>query len=131
MNKSLCPILLMLVINLVGCNVFSPGEQPQVSDEDFEVTRESCQRFNRRTRDFEEHNGVLYQTIAGVQPLYRIFWPLRYSYRIVWREEGENDGLVSVKSATWRDEYLLEVLDADHFDQIGWWDGSKRSWIGS
>jgi hypothetical protein len=54
---------------------------------------------------------------------------LRYSYRIIWREEGENDGLVSLKSATWRDEYLLERLDADHFDQIGWWDGSKDAWM--
>jgi len=93
------------------------------------LTRESCAKFNDITIDFEKSNGVLYQTIAGVQPLNRIFRPLRYSYRIIWREEGENDGLVSLKSATWRDEYLLERLDADHFDQIGWWDGSKGTWM--
>ena len=95
-----------------------------------QLTRESCQTFNKKTRDFEKQNGVLYQTVAGVQPLNMIFWPLRYSYRIIWREEGENDGLVSLESAAWKDEYLLEVLDADHFDQIGWWDGSKRAWLG-
>ena len=90
-----------------------------------DLTRESCHRFNEITRDFEKNNGVLYRTVAGVQPLNRIFRPLRYSYRIIWREEGENDGLVSLKSATWREEYLLEILDADHLDQIGWWDRSK------
>lgn len=94
-----------------------------------DLTRESCRRFNDITRDFEKNNGVLYQTVAGVQPLNRIFRPLRYSYRIIWREEGENDGLVSLKSATWRDEYLLEILDADHLDQIGWWDRSKGAWM--
>jgi triacylglycerol lipase len=94
-----------------------------------DLTRKSCKKFNDITRDFEKKNGVLYQTIAGVQPVNRIFRPLRFSYRIIWREEGENDGLVSLKSATWSDEYLLERLDADHFDQIGWWDGSKAAWM--
>ena len=94
-----------------------------------DLTRESCQKFNHITRDFEKSNGVLYRTIAGVQPLERIFRPLRYSYRIICREEGENDGLVSLKSATWRDEYLMEILDADHLDQIGWWDRSKETWM--
>lgn len=86
------------------------------------LTRESCERFNDTTRDFEENNGVLYQTFAGVQPLNRIFRPLRFSYRIIWKEEGENDGLVSLKSAMWREEYFVEILDADHFNLIGWWD---------
>ncbi len=94
-----------------------------------DLTRESCRRFNDITSDFEKNNGVLYRTVAGVQPLNRIFRPLRYPYRIIWREEGENDGLVSLKSATWRDEYLLEILDADHLDQIGWWDRSKGGWM--
>lgn len=90
-----------------------------------DLTRESCQRFNEITKDFEKSNSVLYQTVAGVQPLNRIFRPLRFSYRIIWEEEGENDGLVSLRSATWRDEYLVEVMDADHLNQIGWWDRSE------
>jgi triacylglycerol lipase len=94
-----------------------------------DLTRRSCQLFNNITKDFEKNNGVLYRTVAGVQPLNRIFRPLRYSYRIIRREEGENDGLVSLKSATWKDEYLLEILDADHLDQIGWWDRSKGNWM--
>ena len=90
-----------------------------------DLTRESCQRFNEMVRDFEEKNGVLYQTFAGVQPLNRIFRPLRSSYRIIWKEEGENDGLVSLRSAMWRKEYFVEVIDADHFNQIGWWNASE------
>lgn len=86
------------------------------------LTIESCHRFNKTTRDFEENNGVLYRTYAGVQPLNRIFMPLRFSYKIIQREEGENDGLVSLHSAMWREKYFVEKIDADHFNQIGWWD---------
>lgn len=89
------------------------------------LTRESCKRFNERLEGFEENNGVLYQTVAGVQPLNRIFWPLRFSYRIIWREEGPNDGLVSLKSAMWKETYFLGGIDADHLNQIGWWDRSE------
>lgn len=90
-----------------------------------DLTRQSCRRLNEMTREYEKSNGVLYQTVAGVQPLDRIFRPLRYSYRLMEKEEGENDGLVSLKSAMWREEYLLEVIDADHLNQIGWWDRSE------
>ena len=86
------------------------------------LTRESCRNFNMTTRDFEDNNGLLYQTYAGVQPLNRIFMPLRFLYRIIQREEGENDGLVSLHSAMWREKYFVEKIDADHFNQIGWWD---------
>ena len=68
---------------------------------------------------------MLYQTIAGVQPLNRIFAPLRPSYRIIWKEEGENDGLVPLRSAMWREACFLEKIDADHINQIGWWDRSE------
>ncbi|MFH1351740.1 MAG: hypothetical protein ABII26_12525 [Pseudomonadota bacterium] len=89
------------------------------------LTRESCKKLNERLQAFEENNGVLYRTVAGVQPLNRIFWPLRFSYRIIWREEGPNDGLVSRRSAMWRDSYFLGEMDADHLNQIGWWDRSE------
>ncbi|MBW1999932.1 MAG: hypothetical protein JRJ29_18475, partial [Deltaproteobacteria bacterium] len=72
-------------------------------------------------------NGVSYQTVAGVQPLEKIFLPLRFSYQIVFKEEGENDGLVSLLSATWRKEYFREKIDADHFNQIGWWDRGEAA----
>ena len=40
------------------------------------LTRENCRRFNRLTQNFEEKNGVLYQTIAGVQSLDKIFFQI-------------------------------------------------------
>lgn len=86
------------------------------------LTKEACSLSNRVMEDFEEQNGVIYQTIAGVQPIDRVFAPLRPSYRIIWRQEGENDGLVSLISAMWKEPYFLQKLDADHLNQIGWWD---------
>ena len=89
------------------------------------LTRERCQRFNEQLEGFEKNNGVLYRTVAGVQPLKRIFLPLRFSYKIIWDEEGPNDGLVSFQSAMWKAPYLLEQIDADHWNQMGWWDRSE------
>lgn len=89
------------------------------------LTRESCRKFNRATKAFEEKNGVLYQTIAGAQPIERIFVLFRPSFKIIWNEEGENDRLVSVKSAAWKDDYFIKKIDADHLNQIGWWDRAE------
>ena len=84
--------------------------------------------MNDELEEFERSNGVIYRTIAGAQPRERVYMPLRLSHWIVEKEEGENDGLVSVVSATWRKEYFLEKIDADHFNQLGWWDrGEARS----
>lgn len=91
-----------------------------------DLTRARCRALNHLLASFEAANGVLYQTVAGVQPLERIFLPLRFSYRIIYREEGPNDGLVSLTSAAWKEAYLREVLDADHFNQIGWWDRGEK-----
>ena len=38
------------------------------------------------------------------------------------REEGENDGPVSLQSGIWREEYFVDKIDAGHLNQIGWWD---------
>jgi len=92
-----------------------------------DLTRRSCRDLNRLLHAFETTNGVSYQTVAGVQPLERIFLPLRFSYRVVYREEGENDGLVSLTSATWKKEYFREKIDADHLNQIGWWDRGEAA----
>jgi hypothetical protein len=55
----------------------------------------------------------------------RVFFPLRPSYRMIWHEEGENDGLVSLHSAAWREDLLVKTMDADHLNQIGWWDRAE------
>ncbi len=87
-----------------------------------DLTTESCVRFNRAASAYEEQNGVVYRTVAGVQPLERVFLPLKFSYRIISRSEGENDGLVPLSSALWQERYHLRTIDADHLNQIGWWD---------
>jgi triacylglycerol lipase len=93
-----------------------------------DLTPESCHERNRIMEDFEKNNRVLYQTIAGAQPIERTFVLLRPSFRAIWEEEGENDGLVSLRSALWKDEYFMKKIDADHLNQIGWWDrGEARS----
>ncbi|MBW2028293.1 MAG: hypothetical protein JRH06_13625 [Deltaproteobacteria bacterium] len=92
-----------------------------------DLTRKNCSVLNRLLEHFENTNGVVYQTVAGVQPLERIFLPLRASYRIIYREEGENDGLVSLRSAAWKESYFRERIDADHFNQIGWWDRGEAA----
>ena len=90
-----------------------------------DLTTDRCRRLGRELAGFEDDNGVRYRTVAGIQPLERIFRPLRYSYGIIWNEEGENDGLVSLRSAMWKEKYFLFKMDADHINQIGWWDRSE------
>ncbi|MFH1488648.1 MAG: hypothetical protein ABII06_07080, partial [Pseudomonadota bacterium] len=92
-----------------------------------DLTRESCRRFNETLRPFEKDCGVRFRTVAGAQTPEKIFLPLRRSYRIILEQEGENDGLVSVASAMWKEEFFLEKIDADHFNQIGRWDRGEAA----
>ncbi len=92
-----------------------------------DLTPDACEARNRLTADFEASNGVRYRTIAGTQPLERIFKPLWLPWRVMHQLEGENDGLVSLRSATWKEDYLIKVWDADHLNQIGWWDSGEKT----
>jgi len=95
-----------------------------------DLTREACRERNRIMEDFEKNSGVLYQTVAGTQPIERTFVWLRRAHKIIQKYEGENDGLVPLKSAIWKDAYLIKKIDADHLNQIGWWDrGEKKAGI--
>ena len=67
----------------------------------------------------------------------------RQSHRIVTREEGPNDGLVSVASSRWGGEssYKGTLVGVSHLDLINWtnrlrwlvWEltGNKRTYVGS
>ena len=90
-----------------------------------DLSREECLRRNLLLAEYEKGNGVLYRTVAGAQTPSRMFRHLRFSYGIIAGEEGENDGLVSVRSARWKDEYSLGLIDADHLNQIGWWEANE------
>lgn len=48
------------------------------------------------------------------------FWSMfRQSHRIIEREEGPNDGLVSVASSQWG-KYQGTLVDVSHLDLINW-----------
>lgn len=97
------------------------------------VTRKSCQEFNEYARDQEAKNEVIYQTYYSSQTLERTFFPFQIAWKIIHEEEGENDGLVSVKSQKWCDRLVASdgtikkirrvafPIPADHVDQMGWW----------
>jgi triacylglycerol lipase len=75
-----------------------------------ELTTETCARFNEATPDAP---GVKYFSISAARPLLEVSPLLFQPYRIVDAREGANDGLVSIKSATWGTH--LETWPVDHF----------------
>ncbi len=90
-----------------------------------DLTPGTCEKRNNILEAFENKNGVLYRTVAGAQAEQDIFFIARRSYRFIKQTEGENDGLVSVRSAMWKPKYFMGTIDADHLNQIGWWDGGR------
>lgn len=89
-----------------------------------DLTTEACKARNKEMEKFEEKNehNIRYQTYAGVQGMWDVFWPLLPSYRIIKEREGFNDGLASVSSAKWKDKYFKGIRDWDHLNFLGWWE---------
>ena len=68
-----------------------------------------------------------------------VFLPLQVSWFIINNKEGENDGLVSVKSQQWASELIADngsrkaiqqfrfPVPADHLNQVGWWDPQETN----
>ncbi|KAL6714058.1 lipase 2 [Lecanora helva] len=73
------------------------------------------EEFNPKTPDRE---GVAYFSYGAIDipPLWSTF---RQSHRIVEKEEGPNDGLVSVASSQWG-TYKGTLEDVSHLDLINW-----------
>ncbi len=92
-----------------------------------DLTLSATQAMNLEFEGWEgTQDTVRFRTYAGKQEPLHIFSPLKFSWSVIHSEEGENDGFVSVSSAKWKDEYFVEpVLDADHLNQVGWWDISE------
>jgi triacylglycerol lipase len=90
-----------------------------------DLTTDACAAFNHRAEAFEDHCGVSFQTYTGTQPLAYVFAPLQLSWLLIWRAEGDNDGLVSLRSAMWKNRYFKGRIDADHLNEVGWWDESE------
>lgn len=111
------------------------GLRPVINLEGFrDLTTRACDDFNRRARDREANNPVVYRTCASAEERDRVFLPLQPSWFIINRNEGDNDGLVSLKSQRWtrelvgnngrrkKVEQLSFPVPADHLNEVGWWD---------
>jgi triacylglycerol lipase len=93
----------------------------------------ACRRFNLRARDKEASNSVVYQAYASHKGRGMVFFLLLPTWFIIDRQEGKNDGLVSVKSQLWKKEIAASngarkkikqvffPVQADHLNQIGIW----------
>ena len=69
-----------------------------------------------------EHDIPLYSYSAQA-PRDKLSLPLRQLYDVIFAEEGENDGFVSVASAKYGN--YCGILQADHLEQIGFSFGEK------
>jgi triacylglycerol lipase len=78
-----------------------------------DLTLEACARFNEKTPDAP---GVRYFSVSAVCPADRMPALGKASQKIVYAAEGDNDGLVSITSATWG-EHLWTWL-ANHWETI-------------
>jgi triacylglycerol lipase len=93
----------MRLMNFLGLDVRA------VSD----LTTERCRQFNREIKDAA---GVQYFSISAARPWHRVPPFAVHAHKIVTDAEGDNDCLVSVKSATWGEH--LATWPADHFHAI-------------
>jgi triacylglycerol lipase len=95
-----------------------------------DLRTDKCQLFNNDLNviEFEKscETKIKFQTYAGVQKFWGVFDALKLSFYIIEKEEGDNDGLVSIKSAKWRDRYFMGLVEnTDHLNELGWWDPSQ------
>ena len=80
-----------------------------------DLATSSSAQFNAAVPDRAD---VQYFSYAGARPTVALpFW-MRAMGRCVEEAEGANDGLVSVRSASWGN--FLGSVRADHFELIGW-----------
>lgn len=104
-----------------------------------DLTPKACAEFNRLAEPFEATNAVRYRVCASHAQREDTLLLLRPSWDVVYEQEGENDGMVSVRSQLWTThlrcndgrckpvEQIRFPCVADHFNQTGWWDPSKRN----
>ncbi|HEY8668164.1 MAG TPA: hypothetical protein VIL86_16065, partial [Tepidisphaeraceae bacterium] len=78
-----------------------------------DLTTERCARFNECV---ENAPGVKYFSVSCARPWNQITPLLMPSHKVVFDVEGDNDGLVSVRSAHWGEH--LETWPADHLHSI-------------
>ena len=83
-----------------------------------DLTTVGCEEFNKKVPDVP---GVKYFSVSAARPWTMIPPFALFSHRIVQLIEGDNDGLVSVKSSTWGNHQ--GTWKADH------WHTVNRRWM--
>ncbi len=109
-----------------------------------DLTRESVETFNARSREAEATNRVVYQTYASyVEERDKVFLPLQLGWKLLDECEGPNDGLVPLASQEWCGQLAAAdgttkriyqrrfPFPADHLNQCGWWDPNEPREYGS
>lgn len=88
------------------------------------------EEFNPKTTNDPDVRYFSYGAALKKKP--PLLSPFRGSYSVVFKEEGPNDGLVSVKSASW-EQYKGTLEDVSHLDLINWTNRLRwtlRKWMG-
>lgn len=78
-----------------------------------DLTTRNCAAFNEQVPDAA---GVRYFSISAARPAHRVPLFALHAYNVVRAAEGENDSLVSVRSAQWGEH--LATWPADHWHTI-------------
>lgn len=79
-----------------------------------DLTTAAAERFNA---DVPDHPAVRYFSVSAACPEGRVPLLLRGGYRLLRRREGDNDAMVSVRSATWGTH--LGTWPVHHMESIG------------
>ncbi|KIY45804.1 alpha/beta-hydrolase, partial [Fistulina hepatica ATCC 64428] len=87
------------------------------------LTIEAMRKFNEETPDVP---GVKYFSWgASYEPGLIDTW--KWPHSVVLKNEGPNDGLVSVESSKWG-TYLGTLEDVNHLDLVGWINTARYKW---
>ncbi|PTB78011.1 alpha/beta-hydrolase [Trichoderma longibrachiatum ATCC 18648] len=93
------------------------------------TTRYMRDEFNPRVPDVE---GVRYFSYGAMIDEPSLLGAFRVPHGVIWDREGENDGLVSVRSSRWG-EYKGTLVGVSHLDLINWSNRARwavREWMG-
>jgi triacylglycerol lipase len=108
-----------------------------------DLTRDACRKFNESVRNAEAASPVYYQTYSAAEEREAVFIFLQQAWDIIKKEEGDNDGLVALKSQAWQTEIVGDngqrkqivqkkfPVAADHLNEIGWWDLNELHGMGT
>lgn len=81
----------------------------------YDLTRVRCKAFNEATPDVAT---VRYFSVSGRHDGHLLHPEWLLPFGIVWKEEGDNDGVVSIASAQYGEYH--EIWDSDHLALVNW-----------